>query len=153
MSDDTQNPNTEPGDPTLQISNAELLRTPQAYFDAPETESGIPPDVSYDVPPLVVSQNYVETNEPLHLPGRCVVGDGLSDVVSTPPGGDALEWERIVGICQTLQRNQTIIWRVEELLGLHAIGDNRDRIGAIAKSLSCRKQFIENAEHLTNMGS
>ena len=127
MSDDTQDPQTEPG-------NSDVT------------------------PPLIASRTYVEIHEPLTLPGHCgqrLADDDLSHVVSTPPnsGIDNVDWQRSVGICQLLQRNQAIIWRIEELLGLHAIGDNRDRIGAIAKSLSCRKQFIENAEQLIRMGS
>lgn len=133
MSDDTQDPTTEPG--------------------------------CEEVPPIVricSNDDAVEfTLTPMHAPsppsGICIVGDGFSEVVSTPPNGatgdDQLRYERILGISQRLGNDPWLIERIENLLGLMALGCNRDRVGAVAVALANRPSLIENAEELIAMGS
>ena len=154
MSDDTQNANTEPGDAS--IPNPELLGIarrnplPQAFFDAA--------DVTDDVlPPINVSRSYVDLNEPLALPGHCVVGDGMSDVRSTPPPLGAkrrIECERIRWVCEQLDADPWKLERIERLLGIHVTDPSkRERIGVVAVQLGSRPSLIENAETLIAMGS
>lgn len=133
--DDTQNPNTEPGCPDVE-------------------------------PPIVIGIANSEGCElftltpghPPHPPsGICLVGDGMSDVASSPPNGmsgeDQLRYERILAVSTKLLGDPWLIQRIENLLGLLALGANRDRVGAIAVALANRPGLIENAEELIQMGS
>lgn len=129
------------------------------HTQSPNSEPGNP-----DVPPLIIGIGDGEgcelfTLSPAHAPhprsGVCLVGDGWSDVATTPPNDVSLdEYKRIERLCHMLHEQVRCVERIETLLASHGHGvDMRERINRIGVSLSNRPDLIGNAESLVEMGS
>ena len=145
MADDTQDPRTEPG-------NADVR-------DALRYVAAVEPPV---LPPVFASESYEDPSEPLALPGHCVVGDGLSECLSTKPntdpppigGMDRVRYERISGIVEKLRADPLKLPVVEDALGILATDPAlRERLGAIAVKLASSPGLIAQVENRIAMGS